>query len=69
MITPNNNRLALADDHVVQGRRIVGRQRQLISALRARSVDSGNAEDLLRAFEQTLAIFEDDLAEIAARER
>jgi hypothetical protein len=58
------DRTACAQEHVTKGRGIVARQRQLIAELRARGGDSENAEDLLAAFERSLAIFEDDLAAI-----
>jgi hypothetical protein len=58
------NRAALAQDHVIRGRRIVARQRQLIAEVRARGGDCTQAEDLLSQFERSLAIFEDDLASI-----
>ena len=58
---------SLAFEHVLKGRRIVARQRQLIDQIRARGGESAQAEDLLVQFERTLAIFEDDLAVIAAR--
>lgn len=54
----------LAHNHVTKGRAVVARQRQLITAIRARGGDSENAEDLLAAFERSLAIFESDLAAI-----
>jgi len=55
---------ARACEHVAKGRPIVARQRQLITEVRARGGDSERAEDLLAAFERSLAIFEDDLAAI-----
>jgi hypothetical protein len=63
------DRIALAQDHVTKGRRIVARQRQLIVEIRARGGDSENAEDLLGAFERSLAIFEDDLAWMQRKDR
>jgi hypothetical protein len=55
---------ALAQDHVTGAKSIVARQRALIAEIRARGRDSALAEDLLARFERSLAIFEDDLAEI-----
>jgi uncharacterized protein YmfQ (DUF2313 family) len=55
-------RIALAQDHVNTGRRIVARQRQLIAKIRALGGNAGMAEDLLAAFERSLVIFEADLA-------
>jgi hypothetical protein len=59
-----SDRTALAQDHVTSGRRIVARQRQLIVEIRARGGDCVKAEDLISAFERSLAIFEDDLASV-----
>ena len=56
-----------AMDHVVKGRRIVERQRQLITEIRARGGASAQAEELLVAFERSLVIFEDDLEGIILR--
>jgi hypothetical protein len=64
----NADHSALAHDHVVRGRRIVARQRQLIADIRARAGDCANAEELLSAFERSLVIFEDDLAVILKKE-
>jgi hypothetical protein len=53
-----DDRIALAERHVVAGRRIVARQRERI----ARGEVFGTAAlDLLAAFEQTQEIFEADL--------
>jgi hypothetical protein len=58
------DRTALAQDHVISGQRIVARQRQLIADIRVRGGDCAKAEELLSAFERSLAIFEDDLASV-----
>jgi hypothetical protein len=58
------DRTARAHHHVITGQRIVARQRQLIAEIRARDGDYDTAENLLSAFERSLAIFEDDLASI-----
>ena len=55
-----DEQIELAKLHVEAGRRIVQRQRQRIAS---GSVPPG-AEELLRAFEQSQAIFEDDLARL-----
>jgi hypothetical protein len=65
---PTEPRSARAHRHVTQGRRIVARQRELITEIRDRGADSTSAEDLLSAFERSLAIFEDDLAAIIKKE-
>jgi hypothetical protein len=59
---------ALAHAHVIKGRRIVARQRELITEIAARGGDCESAQDLLAAFERSLAIFEDDLAAIIKKE-
>jgi len=50
--------------HVMDGRKIVARQREIIARLKAGGADVSDAEDLLDQFERTLAIFESDLAAI-----
>lgn len=57
-------RRELARRHVLSGREIVQRQRDLIERLRHGSADTAVAEDLLRAFKKSLAVFENDLARI-----
>jgi hypothetical protein len=44
---------SLAFEHVLKGRRIVARQRQLIDQIRARGGESAQAEGLLVQFERT----------------
>jgi len=48
------DRTALAQDHVIRGRRIITRQRQLIAEIRAHGGDCRTAEELLAAFERSL---------------
>jgi hypothetical protein len=50
--------------HVMDGRRIVSRQRQLIAEQKASGYDTLFAEQLLSQFERTLTILEDDLREL-----
>jgi hypothetical protein len=50
--------------HVMDGRRIVSQQRQLIAEQKAAGYDTLFAEQILNQFERTLAIFEDDLREL-----
>ena len=57
-----------AQRHVRRGREIVSRQRELIAEIRAGQRDASSAEDLLRRFENSLAIFESDLADIERRQ-
>jgi hypothetical protein len=64
-----SDRKALASEHVTKGQHIVARQRKLIAEIRARGGECGEAEDLLSAFERSLAIFEDDLAAILHGQR
>jgi hypothetical protein len=61
------DREKLAYKHVTKGRRIVAGQRELIAEIRARGGECEKAEDLLSTFERSLAIFEDDLAQILVR--
>ena len=56
--------IALAREHVVKGRAIVARQRDLIAQIRAQSRDPHQAEDLLKRFEASLRIFEEDLGRL-----
>jgi hypothetical protein len=57
------SKLAQATPHVVEGRRIVARQRALIAKERAAGQDTA-AEEVLVQFEKSLAIFEADLLAI-----
>ncbi|RUW81557.1 hypothetical protein [Mesorhizobium sp. M2A.F.Ca.ET.067.02.1.1] len=61
------SRIALAEKHVAKGRELVERQRQQIRRIGAQGRQSAEAEHLLTLFEQTLAIFEDDLAALFLR--
>jgi hypothetical protein len=54
-------RRMLAVQHVERGNAIVVRQRRLIDKLRAMKGATSGAEELVDAFERSLAIFEDDL--------
>jgi hypothetical protein len=60
-------RIALAEKHVTRGRQLVDKQREQIKRIRAQGRQSAEAEHLLGLFEQTLAIFEEDLAAIVER--
>jgi hypothetical protein len=68
MISSNSERIQLAEHHVRRGREIVARQRELIAGLRAHSLDIVDAEDLLKVFEKSLVIFEEDLATLLNRQ-
>jgi hypothetical protein len=57
-----------AQRHVRRGREIVSRQRELIAEIRVGQRDASLAEDLLQRFENSLAIFESDLADIERRQ-
>jgi hypothetical protein len=57
-----------AHRHVVSGREVIRRQRDLIAARKADGRNTDESEELLVTFERTQAIFEDDLARIT-RER
>jgi hypothetical protein len=54
--------------HVVSGREVIRRQRDLIDRKKAHGRTTDDAEDLLAVFERTQTIFEDDLTRIT-RER
>jgi hypothetical protein len=54
--------LEVAERHVLDGRRIVLRQRRLVAALTPERQMHREAVSLLHQFERSLAIFEDDLA-------
>ena len=60
---------AIAERHVVRGREIVARQRQIINTIRAMKGDSTDAEEVLVQFERSLAIFEQDLKDMERRAR
>lgn len=55
-------RKTLAEEHVRKGRIIVERQCRLITEMRTRRLDVTAAEELLKLFESSLLIFEQDLA-------
>ena len=56
---------ALAKRHVVEGRKIVERQRLTVKKLEASNSDSVlDARQTLDVFERTLAIFEEHLSEL-----
>jgi hypothetical protein len=52
-------KLAQAEKHVQEGRKIVGRQRAHVARLKGGGYDVSEAEKLLKQFESSLAIFED----------
>jgi hypothetical protein len=54
-------KLAMASRHVADGRRVLERQRALITSQRKAGLDTSASEELLDLFERTQAIFEDDL--------
>jgi hypothetical protein len=60
------NKLALAERHVLDGRKIVERQHAFISARKQAGHVTFDAELLLDQFERTLAIFEEDYRAIRA---
>ena len=61
-----DERLALAQQHVVAGRKIVARQRELVDCLEASGRDASLGRTTLDLFEWTLKIFEDDLRDLTA---
>ena len=56
--------IELAERHVLEGRRIVAAQRERIASGQA---DGESAQQLLLSFEQSLEIFEQDLARLLAQ--
>ena len=65
MVILNPTHKQLAERHVVEGHRIVERQRQLIAKIKACNGYSVQAEELLSVFEKSLVIFQDDLARLS----
>lgn len=56
--------IELAEPHALEGRRIVATQRERIASGQA---DGESAQQLLLSFEQSLEIFEQDLARLLAQ--
>jgi hypothetical protein len=56
--------LRQAEHHVAEARRIVVRQRRTVTRIQAINGYAQRETELLAAFEQSLVIFEDDLAAI-----
>jgi len=63
------NDIDTAARHVVDGHRIVDRQRRLVDRLIAHGHDASDARYTLDLFTRTLAIFEDHLRELLAARR
>jgi hypothetical protein len=59
----------LAFRHVIDGRRIVARQRERVERLARNGCDTTASTRTLDLFVRTLNIFEDDLREILADEK
>jgi hypothetical protein len=57
VFVPNETKLEQAARHVLEGRRIVARQRALVERTKAAGHDTALSEQILVQFEQTLAIF------------
>jgi hypothetical protein len=57
------SKLEIIVQHVQGARKIVDRQRRLVADRMAAGRDTAAAEQLLREFERTLAIFEGELAD------
>jgi hypothetical protein len=60
----DDERLIEAARHVANGKRIVARQRALVTRLKACGSSTLVAEQTLRTFLRSLAIFEDDLRQL-----
>lgn len=65
-MTLDKNDIDTAARHVVEGHRIVDRQRRLVDRLIAQGHDASDAQSTLDLFTRTLAIFEDHLRELGA---
>jgi hypothetical protein len=63
-MTRDTNDIETAVRHVVEGRRIVERQRGLLDRLIAQGHDTSDAQSTLDLFTRTLRIFEDHLREL-----
>jgi len=63
----SEDRLELARRQVIEGRRVIAAQQELIERLRAAGKDTTIDERLLRRFEQNQVVFEKDLEELEAR--
>jgi hypothetical protein len=59
---PSNKEMAFR--HVIQGRRVVARQRERMEMLARKGLDTAEAQRTLDLFTRTLNIFEDDLKRI-----
>jgi hypothetical protein len=68
MLDDLSAREALVRKHVSGGRRIIKKQRELIRRIRATGRDCEGSEALLAQFETSLAIFEQDLADLIERD-
>jgi hypothetical protein len=58
------NRRAVAERHVTDGRRAIDQQRSIIARQRVLRVDTQASEALLAAFERSQEIFEGNLARL-----
>jgi hypothetical protein len=58
----------MAFRHVIDGRRLVARQRELVEMLARNGRDTTEAKRLLDLFARTLDVFEDDLKRILVDE-
>jgi hypothetical protein len=68
MVVSNSTDVNLAEGRVAEARRIVERQRWLITKIKACNDDCAQEEELLSTFEKSLAIFEDDLANVISKQ-
>ena len=62
-----NHRIQLAERHVAEAGVTVARQRRLVDRLKACNGYAHDAAELLSAFENSLAIFEEDLASLVPK--
>jgi hypothetical protein len=64
-----NDMIALARRRVIEGHKIVERQRQLVKELELSGHNAADAKFTLGLFERTLEIFEDHLRELTEQSK
>jgi hypothetical protein len=57
--TNDDHSLRRAEEHVAEARRLVLRQKGLITRIRAAGIDTSNAERILKVLERNLKTFEE----------
>jgi hypothetical protein len=64
-----DNKLARGQQHVEGGKRIIAAQQQLIEEIKTEGRDTTEAQSMLDSFRRTQAMFEDDVRDLAEREK